>query len=40
MSETTYRHVEGLVEATFTGEHQIKGKSVAVKTYRLDGVRY
>jgi class 3 adenylate cyclase len=39
MSETTYRHVEGLVEATFTGEHQIKGKSNAVNTYRLDGVR-
>ena len=38
-SETTYRHVEGLVEATFTGERQIKGKSNAVKTYRLDGVR-
>ena len=39
MSEATHRLVEGLVEARFAGEHQIKGKSEAQKTYRLDGVR-
>ena len=39
MSEATQRLVEGLVEATFAGEHQIKGKSDSQKAYRLDGVR-
>ena len=39
MSEATHRLVEGLVEAGFAGEHQIKGKSEAKKAYRLDGVR-
>ena len=39
MSEATHRLVEGLVEASFVGEHQIKGKSDAQKAYRLDGVR-
>ena len=39
MSEATHRQVEGLVEASFVGEHQIKGKSDAQKAYRLDGVR-
>ena len=39
MSEATHRLVEGLVEASFVGEHQIKGKSDAQKAYRLDGIR-
>jgi class 3 adenylate cyclase len=39
MSEATHRLVEGLVEARFAGEHQIKGKSEAQTAYRLDGVR-
>ena len=39
MSEATHRLVEGLVEAGFVGEHQIKGKSHAQKAYRLDGLR-
>ena len=39
MSEATQRLVEGLVEVTFTGEHQIKGKSASQKAYRLDAVR-
>jgi class 3 adenylate cyclase len=39
MSEATHRLVEGLVEAGFAGEHRIKGKSEAQRTYRLDGVR-
>jgi class 3 adenylate cyclase len=39
MSGTTHRLVDGLVEARFAGEHQIKGKSEAQKAYRLDGVR-
>jgi class 3 adenylate cyclase len=39
MSEATQRLVEGLVEVTFAGEHQIKGKSDSQKAYRLDAVR-
>jgi class 3 adenylate cyclase len=39
MSEATHRLVEGLVEASFVGEHQIKGKSDALKAYRLYSVR-
>ena len=39
MSEATHRLVEGLVEASFAGEHPIKGKSDAQKAYRLDGIR-
>ena len=39
MSERTYRLLEGLVEASSVGEHQIKGKSGAQKAYRLDGIR-
>jgi class 3 adenylate cyclase len=38
MSEATHRLVEGLVEAGFAGEHQIKGKSELQKAYRLDGM--
>ena len=39
MSEGTHRLVEGLVEASFIGERQIKGKADAQKAYRLDGIR-
>ena len=39
MSEATHRLVEGLVEVTFAGEHQLKGKSDSQKAYRLDAVR-
>ena len=39
MSEATHRLVEGLVEASFAGEHQIKGKSDSQKAYRLDAIR-
>jgi class 3 adenylate cyclase len=39
MSEATHRSVQGMVEATFTGEHTIKGKSEPQKAYRLDTVR-
>ena len=39
MSEATHRLVQGMVEATFAGEHQIKGKAEPQKTYRLDAVR-
>jgi class 3 adenylate cyclase/tetratricopeptide (TPR) repeat protein len=39
MSEGTYRLVDGLVEASFVREHQVKGKADAQKTYRLDGIR-
>jgi class 3 adenylate cyclase len=40
MSEATHRSVEGMVEASFAGEHSIKGKSAAQKVYRLDGIRH
>ena len=39
MSDATRRQVQGLVEATFVGEHQIKGKSQPQKAYRLDAIR-
>ena len=39
MSEATHRLVQGMVEATFAGDHQIKGKSEPQKVYRLDAVR-
>jgi predicted ATPase/class 3 adenylate cyclase len=39
VSEATYRLLQGQIEASFSGEHQIKGKSDAQKAYRLDGVR-
>jgi class 3 adenylate cyclase/tetratricopeptide (TPR) repeat protein len=39
MSESMHRLTDGMVEGGFAGEHQIKGKSNAQKTYRLDGVR-
>jgi hypothetical protein len=39
MSESTHRLVQGLVEASFAGEHTIKGKAEPQKIYRLEGVR-
>jgi hypothetical protein len=32
--------VQGIVEASFAGEHSIKGNSEAQKVYRLDGIRH
>ena len=40
MSEATHRLVQGMVEASFAGEHTTKGKSEAQKVYRLDGIRH
>ena len=40
MSEATHRLVQGMVDATFVGEHAIKGKSEPQKAYRLDAVRH
>ena len=39
MSEATQRLVQGMVEASFAGEHAIKGKSEPQKVWRLDGIR-
>ena len=39
MSEPTHRLVQGMVEAAFVGEHQIKGKATPQKTFRLNVVR-
>ena len=39
MSEATHRLVEGLVETSFFGEHDVKGKSELQKAYRLDAIR-
>ena len=39
MSEATHRLVQGMVEVTFAGDHQIKGKSEPQKVYRLDALR-
>ena len=39
MSEATNRLMQGLVEASFGGEHSIKGKSEPQKVFRLDGIR-
>ena len=39
MSEATHRLVQGMVEASFAGEQQIKGKSEPQKVYRLDAIR-
>ena len=40
MSEATHRLVQGMVDATFAGEHTIKGKAEPQKVYRLDAVRH
>ena len=39
MSEATHRLVQGMVEASFAGEYQIKGKAELQKAYRLDAIR-
>lgn len=39
LSETTHRLVQGLVEATFAGAHQVKGKADPQRVYRLDAIR-
>ena len=39
MSEATYRLVQGMVDASFSGDHQIKGKAEPQKTYRLSTIR-
>jgi class 3 adenylate cyclase/tetratricopeptide (TPR) repeat protein len=39
MSEATHRLVQGMVEASFVGEHQIKGKLASQRVYRLDAIR-
>lgn len=40
MSEATHRLVRGMVDATFAGEHAIKGKSERQRVYRLDAIRH
>ena len=39
MSEAMHRLVQGLVDASFAGEHTIKGKSEPQNVYRLNAVR-
>jgi class 3 adenylate cyclase/tetratricopeptide (TPR) repeat protein len=39
MSEATHLLVQGMVEASFAGEHQIKGKAEPQKVYRLNAVK-
>ena len=39
MSEAAHRLVQGMVETSSAGEHQIKGKSERQKIYRLDALR-
>ncbi|HZZ21897.1 MAG TPA: AAA family ATPase [Roseiarcus sp.] len=39
MSEATHRLVEGLVETSFFGDHDVKGKSASQKAYRLHAIR-
>ena len=34
LSEATHRLVQGMIDATFSGDHQIKGKAEPQKTYR------
>ena len=40
MSEAMHRQVQGLVDASFAGEHAIKGKAELQNVYRLDAVRH
>jgi hypothetical protein len=40
LSAATQRLVQGLVEASFAGEHTFKGKAEPQKAYRLDAVRH
>jgi class 3 adenylate cyclase len=39
MSEATHRLVQGMVDATFSGDQKIKGKAEPQKTYRLNAIR-
>ncbi len=39
MSEATHRLIQGMINATFSGDHQIKGKAAPQKTYRLNSIR-
>jgi class 3 adenylate cyclase/tetratricopeptide (TPR) repeat protein len=39
LSEATHRLLDGFVEASFAGEHEVKGKSGPRRTYRLDAIR-
>ena len=39
MSEATHRLVQGMVDATFAGDHTIKGKSEQQTAYRLNSIR-
>jgi class 3 adenylate cyclase len=39
MSDATHRLVEGLVAASFAGQHRIKGKSEPQLAYRLEAIR-
>jgi len=39
ISDATHRLVQGLIDATFIGEHAVKGKSDRQKIHRLDAVR-
>jgi class 3 adenylate cyclase len=39
MSEATHRLVQGMVDATSSGDHQIKGKADPQKTCRLNAIR-
>jgi len=39
MSAATYRLVQGMVEASFSGEHEIKGKAEPQRVYRLAALR-
>jgi class 3 adenylate cyclase len=39
ISEVTYRSVQGLVDASFSGEYTIKGKAERQKVYRLEAIR-
>jgi hypothetical protein len=40
MSEATHRAVQGMVDASFSGEHRLKGKSEPQKVYKLDAIRH
>ena len=39
LGDATHRLVQGIVEATFAGELQVKGTSELQKTYKLDAIR-
>jgi len=39
LSEAAYRLVDGLVEATFVGEHRLKGRTGPERVYRLEAIR-